>query len=90
MDYGSTAVSTGGPDESGASSMRLNNSGAAEDDVNPPPTRQQKLIKAGLLIALILMIGYVILDYTVRIYRTCMEWYDHRRRTAVPQDVVCV
>lgn len=65
MDYGSTAVSTG-PDENGASSMRLN-SGAAEDDANPPPTRQQKLIKAGLLVVLILMIGYVVLDYTVRI-----------------------
>eukprot|EP00904_Undaria_pinnatifida_P013388 jgi/Undpi1/917/HiC_scaffold_10.g04381.m1 len=64
MDYGSTGgVATCGPDENGSSSLRLN--GDAMDDSPPPQTRQQKLIKAGLLVGLILIIGYVILDYTV-------------------------
>ena len=38
---------------------------ASSDDENQPPTKQQKLIKAGLLLALVLVIIYVILDYTV-------------------------
>ena len=37
-----------------------------EDDVAAmPPTKQQKLIKAALLLGLALIIVYVILDYTV-------------------------
>ena len=36
-----------------------------EDATAAPPTKQQKLIKAGLLLGLVLVIVYVILDYTV-------------------------
>lgn len=36
-----------------------------DESVNAPPTKQQKLIKAGVLFALFLIIVYVILDYTV-------------------------
>ena len=38
---------------------------ASSDDEVQPPTKQQKLIKAGLLLALVLVIVYVVLDYTV-------------------------
>ena len=37
---------------------------SSSDEVQPP-TKQQKLIKAGLLLALVLVIVYVVLDYTV-------------------------
>lgn len=36
-----------------------------EDVTTTPPTKQQKLIKAGLLLGLVLVIAYVVLDYTV-------------------------
>lgn len=36
-----------------------------EEDTNPPATRQQKLIKAGLLAVLVAIVLYVVLDYTV-------------------------
>ena len=36
-----------------------------EDETATPPTKQQKLIKAALLLGLALVIVYVILDYTV-------------------------
>lgn len=43
-----------------------NNAEDSDDEsVAPPPTRKQKLIKAGCLFALFLIIVYVILDYTV-------------------------
>ena len=35
------------------------------DETATPPTKQQKLIKAGLLLGLALVIVYVVLDYTV-------------------------
>lgn len=38
-----------------------------EDEVVSPQTKQQKLIKLGLLISLIVVIIYVILDYTVSV-----------------------
>lgn len=66
MDYGST-MSAGTSEENGSSTMRLN-SDATNDNGSPPLTRQQKIIKAGLLLALILIVVYVILDYTVSTY----------------------
>ena len=36
-----------------------------DDETATPPTKQQKLIKAALLLGLALVIVYVILDYTV-------------------------
>lgn len=38
---------------------------AGSEDESQPMSKKQKLIKAGLLIALVLVIVYVILDYTV-------------------------
>lgn len=38
----------------------------SDDDSPAPQTKQQKLIKAGLLLLLVAVIVYVILDYTVR------------------------
>lgn len=37
------------------------------EQTSPPATRQQKLIKAGLLLTLVAIIIYVVLDYTVSI-----------------------
>ena len=51
-----------------------------EDATATPPTKQQKLIKAGLLSALALVIVYVILDYTV----SQTIYSSHRRTTAMP------
>lgn len=43
-----------------------NNAADSDDESEaPPPTKKQKLIKAGLLFGLFLVIVYVILDYTV-------------------------
>lgn len=63
MDYGTTTDTP---------SMHSNETSIAvlpvEDDleeIKPPMTKQQKLIKAGLLLALVAIIVYVILDYTV-------------------------
>eukprot|EP00903_Cladosiphon_okamuranus_P008274 g7963.t1 len=54
-----------------------------EDVTAAPPTKQQKLIKAGLLLGLVLVIAYVILDYTVPglgfvddILKSFLEWVE--------------
>lgn len=40
--------------------------GASDNDTAPePPTKKQKLIKAGLFLLLVIIVIYVILDYTV-------------------------
>ena len=38
------------------------------EEANPAATRQQKLIKAGLLAVLAVIVIYVVLDYTVSMY----------------------
>ena len=50
---------------------------AAEDereDVESPPSKQKKLVKFGLLLALIVVIVYVVLDYTVSDLKKCTVW----------------
>lgn len=38
------------------------------EETNPPATKQQKLVKAGLLAVLAVIVVYVVLDYTVSTY----------------------
>ena len=39
-----------------------------EEETSPAATRQQKIIKAGLLAVLAVIVIYVVLDYTVSMY----------------------
>lgn len=47
-----------------------------EEESNPGPTKQQKLIKLGLLAALVAIVIYVIIDYTVRRASGCRVQLD--------------
>lgn len=68
MDHHHTDM--GMPSEKGEVPMTvmLVSDGHNEDEATTSQTKQQKLIKLGLLVSLALVILYVVLDYTVSVF----------------------
>lgn len=67
-DYGAT-MTTSHSDENSTTVLPVE---SAVEDTEPAATKQQKLIKAGLLFALVAIVVYVIIDYTVSIRTFCL------------------
>ena len=56
------------------------------EEANPAATRQQKLIKAGLLAMLAAIVVYVVLDYTVSIAYALSGMHSQRAVTCSPYE----
>lgn len=67
MDHSNVMSSASIPDENITAVLPIESD---EEETDPAQTKQQKLIKAGLLFSLVAIIIYVILDYTVSIHTT--------------------